>query len=116
MPSVFHFRLVVLRLFIYIYLYHNIKSSYSLSKWPICQMIIICKYNHIVFQFIFFYFSSRTNWSLANLQKINVHELYTRQRKTLRPWFEFFNTAKFKPPVNIRIGILKIKIYEKNIF
>ncbi|CAF1119650.1 unnamed protein product [Rotaria sordida] len=41
------------------------------------------------------------NWSLPNLQKINVQELYTRQRQSLRPWFEFFNTAKFKPPGNI---------------
>ena len=47
---------------------------------------------------------SRANWSLNNLQKINVHELYTRQRQSLRPWFEFFNTTKFKPPVNFRAG------------
>lgn len=49
-------------------------------------------------------FQFRTNWSLPNLQKINVQELYTRQRQSLRPWFEFFNTTKFKPPANFRAG------------
>ncbi|CAF0799302.1 unnamed protein product [Rotaria sp. Silwood1] len=41
------------------------------------------------------------NWSLPNLQKLNVQDLYIRQRQSLRPWFEFFNTTKFKPPGNI---------------
>ncbi|CAF4546262.1 unnamed protein product, partial [Rotaria magnacalcarata] len=27
------------------------------------------------------------NWSIPNLQKINVQELYTRQRQSLRSWF-----------------------------
>ncbi len=54
---------------------------------------------------MFRYFSSSTNWSIPSLQKINVHELYTRQRQSLRPWFEFFNTTKFKPPANIPTGL-----------
>ncbi len=61
-------------------------------------------------------FSSSANWSLSNLQKINVHELYTRQRQSLRPWFEFFNTTKFKLPVNVPTGISKRKINEKIYF
>ena len=56
-----------------------------------------------LFSLICFFFSA--NWSLPNLQKINVQELYTRQRQSLRPWFEFFNTAKFKSPGTIGTGI-----------
>lgn len=59
--------------------------------------------------FVLFFFSSRQNWSLSSLQKINVYELYTRQRQSLRPWFEFFNTGKFKAPTNTKIGILRRK-------
>ncbi|CAF0806525.1 unnamed protein product [Adineta ricciae] len=58
------------------------------------------------------------NWSLANLQKINVQELYTRQRQSLRPWFEFFNTAKFKTPKNVATGtkrlVANIEHYQTN--
>lgn len=49
---------------------------------------------------------------MANLQKINVQEIYTRQRQSLRPWFEFFNTAKFKAPANTKTGNWKRKTSE----
>ncbi|CAF1376254.1 unnamed protein product [Adineta steineri] len=61
-----------------------------------------------------------SNWSLSNLQKINVQELYTRQRQSLRPWFEFFNTTKFKPPANVQTAmrrfISNIEHFQTNYF
>ncbi|CAF2501270.1 unnamed protein product [Rotaria sp. Silwood2] len=61
-----------------------------------------------------------TNWSLTNLQKLNVQDLYIRQRQSLRPWFEFFNTTKFKPPANFgtatRRLITNIEYFQTNYF
>jgi hypothetical protein len=46
----------------------------------------------------------RSSWTLSNLQKVNVSELYSRQRQSLRPFGEFFDTSQFKPPASIKAG------------
>lgn len=46
----------------------------------------------------------RSAWTLSSLQKLNVGDLYSKQRQSLRPWIEFFNTSQFKPPANIKAG------------
>jgi hypothetical protein len=62
----------------------------------------------------------RSSWTLSNLQKLNVGELYSHQRQSLRPWMEFFNTSQFKPPANLKAGnknlIIKKKIKQFFIF
>ncbi|CAF2636265.1 unnamed protein product [Rotaria sp. Silwood2] len=60
----------------------------------------------------------RSNWTLSNIQKLNVSELYTRQRQSLRSWTEFFNTNQFKVPANIKAGgrriLLNVEHFQTN--
>ncbi|CAF1683735.1 unnamed protein product, partial [Adineta ricciae] len=46
--------------------------------------------------------NNMSTWALAGLQKLNVSDLYSRQRQSLRPWMDFFNTNQFKPPANVK--------------
>ncbi|CAF1234007.1 unnamed protein product [Rotaria sordida] len=59
-----------------------------------------------------------STWTLSNLQKLNVSELYTRQYQSLRSWAEFFNTGQFKTPANIKAGgrriLLNIEHFQTN--
>jgi len=59
-----------------------------------------------------------STWSLSNLQKLNVSELYSKQSQHLRPWMDFFNTSQFKIPANIKAGsrrlVLNVEYFQTN--
>lgn len=123
MPSVFHFGLVkyslqtiyVYLVFVFSFSFVKIKETESPSfhlfhTWLRHPMKIICKHRLIVFFTLLYLFSFSSKWSIGNLQKINVQELYTRQKQSLRTWSEFFNTAKFRAPTSITIGRLIIHV------
>lgn len=51
---------------------------------------------------------SRAAWSLGSIQKLNVGELYSKQRQNMRSWGEFFNTNQFKTPGNVKAGVRRL--------
>lgn len=59
-------------------------------------------------------------WSLGSLQKLNVTELYSNQRKSMRAWTEFFNTNQFKTPANVKAGarrlVFNVEHYQTNYY
>ncbi|CAF0925320.1 unnamed protein product [Didymodactylos carnosus] len=61
-----------------------------------------------------------STWSLSNIQKLNVQELYAKQRQSMKPWLEFFNANQFKPPSNVRAGarrvLANIEYFQTNYF
>ncbi|CAF1256885.1 unnamed protein product [Adineta steineri] len=64
--------------------------------------------------------NNMSTWAMSNLQKLNVTELYTQQRQSLRPWLDFFNTNQFKPPANIKAGarrlVFNVEHFQTNYF